>query len=123
MLLPRLSQAVSISTRSATKVLHFTRPDTEDSYNKDKTALKAVLTDGEHTDAVYAITCGSEALYRGDMKAKDLLDRINDMKKTFPTVKVGFADSWNKFADGTADPLIQGGVKLMLVNTYHPSIF
>jgi glucan 1,3-beta-glucosidase len=68
--------------------------------------------------AVYAITVGSEALYRGSLTAEALLSKINDMKKTFPNVKVGTADSWNKFQDGTADPLIQGGVKLLLANAF-----
>jgi len=31
----------------------------------------------------------------------------------FPSVKVGTADSWNKFADGTADAVIQGGVDIL----------
>ena len=35
------------------------------------------------------------------------------MKATFPNVKVGTADSWNKYADGTADDVIRGGVKLL----------
>lgn len=75
--------------------------------------MKSALSNEKNAAAVYAITCGSEALYRGDMKAPALLAKINDVKKTFPGIKVGFADSWNKFADGTADALIQGGVKLM----------
>ena len=77
----------------------------------------SALKDKKNAAAVYAITCGSEALYRKTMKANDLLDKINDMKQTLGDagidIKVGFADSWNRFADGTADPLIQGGVKLM----------
>ena len=52
-------------------------------------------------------------LYRGDLTASELLDMINDMKSTFPDILVGTADSWNKYADGTADPLITGGVKLL----------
>ena len=35
------------------------------------------------------------------------------MKKAFPDIKVGTADSWNKYQDGTADALITGGVKLL----------
>lgn len=38
------------------------------------------------------------------------------MQSTFPNILIGTADSWNKFQDGTADPIIQGGVKLMYAN-------
>lgn len=60
-----------------------------------------------------AITVGSETLYRGTFTGQQLLDRINKVKAMFPTVKIGTADSWNKFVDGTADPLITGGVEYM----------
>jgi glucan 1,3-beta-glucosidase len=35
------------------------------------------------------------------------------VQNLFPNLKIGTADSWNKYADGTADPLIKGGVKLL----------
>ena len=92
----------------------YDRPDTDDSYNKDKSALQSAIS-SKNAGSVYAITCGSEALYRGDMTAEALLTKINDMKKAFPNIKVGTADSWNKYADGTADPLIKGGVELLFV--------
>lgn len=94
----------------------FSRPDVETSFNNDFEALKQHVPGNE--DVVEAITVGSEALYRGDMTANDLLNRINQVKKQFPNVQVGFADSWNKFHDGTADPLLQGGVKYFLVNGF-----
>lgn len=81
------------------------------SYNADKAAIKAALPGNE--DAVYAITVGSEVLYRKSLNPTTLLGRINDVKEQFPGIKIGTADSWNKFADGTADPLIKGGVKLL----------
>lgn len=87
------------------------RPDVDEAYEEDKNALKKVLPD--YADTVYAITVGSEALYRGNLDGPKLLTKINDMKETFPGVKVGTADSWNKYADGTADALITGGVKLL----------
>lgn len=74
-------------------------------------ALKKTVHGNE--DVIHAITVGSEALYRGDLSAPKLLERINKVKNEFPKVTVGTADSWNKFADGTADPLIQGGVTYM----------
>lgn len=36
----------------------------------------------------------------------------------FPGIKVGTADSWNKFADGTADAVLGGGVELILANAF-----
>lgn len=62
---------------------------------------------------MYAITVGSEALYRGSLTALQLLAKIQDMHTTFPSVKIGTADSWNKYADGTADELIKGDVQLL----------
>ena len=62
---------------------------------------------------MYAITVGSEALYRGSLTASALLAKIQDMQSTFPDIKIGTADSWNKYQDGTADPIIKAGVKLL----------
>lgn len=47
------------------------------------------------------------------MSADKLLDRIQQVKKQFPKLSVGVVDSWNKFNDGTADPVITGGVDYM----------
>lgn len=64
---------------------------------------------------MYAITVGSETLYRKTFTGVQLLGYINQVKAMFPSVKVGTADSWNKYADGTADAVIQGGVDLLCV--------
>ena len=93
--------------------MNCNRPDTDASYATDKSALQSALSDSSNAGAVYAITCGSEALYRGSLTAQELLSKIQDMQSTFPDVKIGFADSYNKFVDGTADPLITAGVELM----------
>ena len=87
------------------------RPDTEESYNKDVNALKSSVPGNE--GVVEAITVGSEALYRGDLTGPQLLTKIQQTQKIFPKVTIGTADSWNKFADGTADALITGGVKYL----------
>lgn len=92
------------------------RPDVPESFKKDKDALKKAVPGNE--DVVAAITVGSEALYRGSLKASALLDMIQEVQKMFPKIPVGTADSWNKYADGTADALIQGGVKYFLVNAF-----
>ncbi|MCJ1292854.1 glycoside hydrolase 3 protein [Xylographa carneopallida] len=97
------------------KVVLGVWPDTDDAYNLDKTALQSALSDSSNAGAVYAITVGSEALYRGSLTAQALLSKINDMQSTFPSMKIGTADSWNKFQDGTADPIIKGGLKLMYI--------
>ena len=82
------------------------RPDVDASLNADKAALAANVKN--FADQVYAVTIGSETLYRGNFTGKQLSDKISDVKKVLPaSVKVGTADSWNKYADGTADDVIR----------------
>ena len=76
------------------------------------------MADSSKASAIYAITVGSEALYRasvnqGGMTVPQLLSKINDMKSTFPNAKVGTVDSWNIFQDGTADPILQSGISFV----------
>jgi glucan 1,3-beta-glucosidase len=93
------------------------RPDTDDSYSKDKAAV--VTYAPQYPDQVYAITVGSEAMYRGNFTGAELLVKINDIKSaTSNKFKVGTADSWNKYQDGTADPLIKGGADILLCNAF-----
>ena len=87
------------------------RPDTEESYNTDVAALNASVPGNE--DVVFGITVGSETLYRGNFTGEQLLSIIQGVQSIFPNVLIGTADSWNKYADGTADALITGGVKLL----------
>lgn len=84
------------------------RADYDQSFDQDFNALKQVVPGNE--DVVSAITVGSEVLYRGSLTAQALLSKIQQVQNQFPSVAVGTVDSWNKFADGTADPIIQGGV-------------
>lgn len=98
------------------KVMLGVWPDTEESFNADVQALQATVPGNE--DVVYAITVGSETLYRGNFTGEELLGKIQSVQNLFPSVTVGTADSWNKYADGTADALIKGGVKLLLVNAF-----
>ena len=94
------------------KVVLGVWPDTDASLALDKTALQTYV--GQSTDQVYAVTVGSETMYRGNFTGPELLLRINDVRGVLPKgVKVGTADSWNKFADGTADAIIKGGVDIM----------
>ncbi|CAK4033507.1 glycoside hydrolase family 17 [Lecanosticta acicola] len=91
-------------------------PDTDESFNADTKVLKQYVP--QYKDQVYAVTCGSETLYRGNFTGEQLLEKINQVKAMLPGTKVGTADSWNKFNDGTGDALIQGGVDLILNNGF-----
>ncbi|KAM5471747.1 glycoside hydrolase 3 protein [Microsporum audouinii] len=91
-------------------------PDVPESFKADTEALKKAVPGNE--DVISAITVGSESLYRGNFTGEELLGKINEVKQLFPKIRVGTADSWNKYADGTADALIKGGVKYLLVNAF-----
>ena len=86
------------------------RADSQESYDSESAALKAVLTT-KYSSTVYALTVGSESLYRG-VKASELLPRIQKAAADFGkiTKRVGTVDSWNKFQDGTADQIITSGI-------------
>lgn len=92
------------------------------SFAKDFAALKATVPGNE--DVVEAITVGSETLYRGDLTGPQLHNYISAVQKQFPSTTVGTADSWNKFADGTADDLFTTDteanpmVKYVLANAF-----
>ena len=90
------------------------RPDTDESYAKDKAAV--VNFAPKYKDQVYAITVGSETLYRKTFTGQQLLAKIKDVKSALPDFKVGTADSWNKFKDGTANPVIEGGADILCVS-------
>ncbi|KAF7137117.1 hypothetical protein CNMCM5793_007181 [Aspergillus hiratsukae] len=98
------------------KVVLGVWPDYDQSFNEDFSALKASVPGNE--DVIDAITVGSEVLYRKSLTPQALLGRIQQVQKEFPKVTVGTVDSWNKFADGTADPIIQGGVTYFLANGF-----
>jgi len=89
------------------------RPDTDDSYNADKAAVQQYAN--KYQSQVYGVSVGSETLYRGNFTGETLLAKIHDVKSVIGNIKVGTADSWNKYADGTADPLIKGGVDFLYV--------
>lgn len=99
------------------KVVLGVWPDTDESLQLDKTALQKWVP--QYRDQVYAVTVGSETLYRGNFTGPELLEKINDVKAVLPEgVKIGTADSWNKYADGTADAVIKGGVNILLANGF-----
>ena len=80
----------------------------------------------KYQDVIYAVTVGSEALYRNQTKpdappnalpaglsGDDLANAIETFhNRTIDAglegkYKIGTADSWNKFQDGTAIPVVQ----------------
>ncbi|GAM86107.1 hypothetical protein ANO11243_041170 [Dothideomycetidae sp. 11243] len=99
------------------KVVLGVWPDTPESLEADKAALQQYVP--QFPDQVYAVTVGSETLYRGNFTGPELLEKINEVKSVLPSgTKMGTADSWNKFADGTADAVISGGVDILLANGF-----
>lgn len=91
------------------------RPDVQESYDAD---LSAIVDNAEgFNDQVYAITVGSETLYRGNFTGEELRDKIMEVKEAvsgvLPGAKVGTADSWNLYRDGAADPIIEAGIDFL----------
>ncbi|VVT50914.1 uncharacterized protein SAPINGB_P002922 [Magnusiomyces paraingens] len=77
---------------------------------------------------VRAFTVGSEALYRGDLSASALADKINSAKSYISTLKdkdgnswssvpVGTVDSWNVLVDGGNAAAIQAA-DIVLANAF-----
>lgn len=95
------------------KVVLGVWPDVDESFKKDTEAIQKFGT--KYPDQVYAITVGSETLYRGNFTGPELLEKIQAVKKIMPNTKVGTADSWNKYADGTADAVIAGKPDILYV--------
>jgi len=99
----------------------WSRADTDQEFTDDQTETLKYAK--QYSNTIYAFTVGSEGLYRAEQtpgagySASDLLKRIDWFKGNMTqyglTQRVGTADSWNKYQDGTADSLISGGVNLM----------
>ncbi|KAI9673550.1 MAG: hypothetical protein M1829_004057 [Trizodia sp. TS-e1964] len=97
------------------KVILGVWPDTDESFKADTDALKQYVP--QYTDQVYAITVGSESLYRGNFTGDQLAGKVSSVKQLFPNIKVGTADSWNKYADGTANAVVKAS-DIVLVNAF-----
>lgn len=91
-------------------------PNDESHFEAEKEALQTYLPKIKRS-TVEAITVGSEALYRDDMSASDLADRINSVRDLLKDIKdsdgqsysdhqVGFVDSWNVIVDDGSQPAI-----------------
>lgn len=92
-------------------------PNDDSHYAAEKEALQTYLPQLS-VSTISDFTVGSELLYRDDMSASDLADRINDIKdfisniqdkdgNSYSSVPVGFVDSWNVLVDGVSYPAIQ----------------
>lgn len=104
--------------------------DREETTAFDRDVQEVLKIEEKYRDTIYAFTVGSEGLYRYEQSENKtprvgynenvLLEKINTFKKAIQgwNKKVGTADSWGKFYDGTADVLISGGVDLLLVNAF-----
>jgi glucan 1,3-beta-glucosidase len=96
------------------KVILGIWPDTDQTYNADLAAIQQSAPN--YPDQVYAVTVGSETLYRGNFTGPTLLAKMQAVKTALGNkFRIGTADSWNKYADGTADAVIQGKPDLLCV--------
>ncbi|KAI9845310.1 MAG: glycoside hydrolase 3 protein [Sclerophora amabilis] len=110
-------EALPAAKQTGFKVILGIWPDVPESYAAGKAAVLQYAP--EYEDQVYAVTVGSETLYRGNFTGSELFnDYIKDVKDALPKgIKVGTADSWNKYDDGTADAVIKGA-DIVLVNAF-----
>jgi exo-beta-1,3-glucanase (GH17 family) len=92
-------------------------PDVEDSLKADVEALKTYAT--KYKDQVYAVSVGSETMYRRNFTGEQLLEKIMDVKDALGgAFRMATADSWNRWADGTGDAVIRGGIDIILANGF-----
>lgn len=105
------SEILPAAKKAGIKVLLGMWPD-GGVYQKEKAFIEDANVE-QYGDTLYGITVGSEGMYRGTYKADDLIGWIGDMKKSFPNTKIGSADSWNCWANGTMDGIIKSGIDLV----------
>lgn len=99
------------------KVFFGIWPNDDAHYQAEKDALKAYLPKIKES-TVAGFLVGSEALYRDDMTAQQLADKINDSRdlinslqdsegNSYSGKQVGTVDSWNVLVAGYNAPAIQ----------------
>lgn len=92
-------------------------PTDDAHFSAEKQALTNYLPNIKKS-TVEVITVGSEALYRDDLTASELAEKINEIKEYIANIKdsegnsyegtpVGFVDSWNVIVDGASNPAIK----------------
>lgn len=82
------------------------------SYDKEKKPIVDANVE-QYGDTLFGITVGSEGMYRGTYTAKELSGWLTDMKQTFSKTKIGTADSWNCWNNGSMDGIIKSGIDLV----------
>ncbi|SCV02441.1 LAME_0H00606g1_1 [Lachancea meyersii CBS 8951] len=102
-------------------------PNDDAHYAAEKEALQNYLP-WIKSSTVRGILVGSEALYRGDLTASELSDKINDIRDFIADIKdsegnsysgkaVGTVDSWNVLVDGANAEVIKSS-DLMMANAF-----
>lgn len=92
-------------------------PTDDAHFQAEQDALTAYLPKIS-VSTVKVFLVGSEALYRGDLTASELADKMSTIKKlvagikdkngdSFSSVPVGFVDSWNVLVDDGSQPAIK----------------
>ena len=107
---------LSAAEKKGFKVVLGIWPDAKGSPSNDLNAILEVAD--KYKDNIYAVTVGSEHLYRKEFTGDQLKDIIVSVREKLPKgIKVGTADSWNKFYDGTANPILDS-VDILLINAF-----
>ncbi|CAI5759525.1 unnamed protein product [Candida verbasci] len=102
-------------------------PTDDSHFEAEKQALQNYLPKISTSTIKYFLV-GSEALYRDDLTAQQLSDKINEIKdlvkniqdkdgNPYSTVPVGTVDSWNVLVDGGSKPAIQTA-DIVLANAF-----
>lgn len=92
-------------------------PNDDAHFQAEQDALKTYLPSIKKS-TISAVTVGSEALYRDDMTASELAQKIQTIKTLLATINdsegnsyagmpVGFVDSWNVLVDAGSGPAIE----------------
>src|SRR5262249_54724245 len=93
------SKVLPAAKKQGARVVLGVWADSDKSFQADKAAC--VQWAPKFKEQVYAINVGSESLYRGDLNGAQLAAKVMEVKGALPGFKVGTADTWNKFQDGT----------------------
>ena len=105
-----LANAVPAAISTGTKVLVGVWTEDATHYDAEKQALlSAIQTHG--SDWIFAVSVGSEDLYRGDTDAATLASQVNDVRGMIRSVgaatqKVGHVDTWTAWVDGSNSAVV-----------------
>lgn len=98
----------------------------ENKFNAEKGALEAAMRQyTPPSNWLAGVNVGSEALYRKEISASDLAQKIYDVKGMVqlslgaPNAPVGCADTWTSWVDGANAPVIAAS-DVILMNGYVP---